>query len=635
MYYAIDPRTGDRYQSQDGSSWERAPTPGDKTGRGTPLGVARSALEGATLNWSPEIGTGLAAGAAKLGGAPEPISDIYRGMKESYDVEQGQFEQEYPGAATMAEIGGGLALGLGSGTKVASSKTLTPLREYARLHPYTTGAGVGTGIGAISAAGEAPTIADIPEYAKYGALWGGTLGVAAPWATGKLAKGLGAIKPGFTRMAGNARAIGREKWRQVLQQMGMSADEVADEMRRLGPGTRPVHASGEGGLALVEAAAHLPGKTREVAKKELQGLVKTQYGRLVNDMRRTIGKDGRFFGAWRDLLKHRAAESSPLYEAAKKHSVPADDVRGFISYLDGEISRSQNTRIGRSLRSLRNMMTREVRGGTTRMKTNVGRDLHMVKLDLDDMIKGAGKDAAKNRQVALMDARDRLVAMMDNASDDYAQARLIFSSDSKVEDAMQLGKKVLSTDAEEGAFDLAKMDASEVDGYLLGAAKAIREKLGRFTDTANAGRVAASPLIRERLRNAFPSDEAFESFLEAVAREQRYSEVAQTVLGNSATARRLQGAEELMAEGVDLTVQSNPLTILANRVLAMFSKRQAIPVEVRDAIGQIGMELGPEEFARQMASRGLTPAQIEALMPAIQVGASVAGGAIAGERAGP
>lgn len=73
-------------------------------------GLAREALQGASLGWADEIGLGAAslAGSLKTG---EPVSDVYSKMRTRYDAEQGRFRSQNPGTALAAEIGGSVATG--------------------------------------------------------------------------------------------------------------------------------------------------------------------------------------------------------------------------------------------------------------------------------------------------------------------------------------------------------------------------------------------------------------------------------------------------------------------------------------------------------------------------------------------
>lgn len=74
------------------------------------FGVARSFLEGMTLNWSDEAGIAIAAAAAAVTpGVEENYSTIYRKMKDDYDKQKATFQKQAPGVALASELSGGLA----------------------------------------------------------------------------------------------------------------------------------------------------------------------------------------------------------------------------------------------------------------------------------------------------------------------------------------------------------------------------------------------------------------------------------------------------------------------------------------------------------------------------------------------
>ena len=74
------------------------------------FGVARSFLEGMTLNWGDEAGIAIAAAAAAATpGVEEGYKTIYRKMKDDYDRQKATFQEEAPATAFAAELLGGLA----------------------------------------------------------------------------------------------------------------------------------------------------------------------------------------------------------------------------------------------------------------------------------------------------------------------------------------------------------------------------------------------------------------------------------------------------------------------------------------------------------------------------------------------
>lgn len=152
------------------------------------LPLAREAVQGFTFEFADEIGTNLAAGAAKsaqsLGVIPdtgESFSDIRESMRQNYLQEREQFADQNKVKATAANIAGSLA----AGGPVA--KTLMGiLRGVGRALPAAAAPAVAPAAAGVAAAIEgglfgagAAEEGDRVEGAAQGALLSAALGVAA------------------------------------------------------------------------------------------------------------------------------------------------------------------------------------------------------------------------------------------------------------------------------------------------------------------------------------------------------------------------------------------------------------------------------------------------------------------------
>jgi hypothetical protein len=121
--------------------------------------TARAAAQGLTLGFADELEAAVRSGAIS--------GDEYQSIRDQLRAQQGQFRQDMPGRALTADIGGTLALPVGAVAK-----------------PVTRGLGffgdvlLGTGLGAVTGAGQAPELRQIPEESiKGGVIGGGVTGL--------------------------------------------------------------------------------------------------------------------------------------------------------------------------------------------------------------------------------------------------------------------------------------------------------------------------------------------------------------------------------------------------------------------------------------------------------------------------
>lgn len=92
-----------------------------------PMMASRMVIDGMTLGWGDEVGAGVAAAAAKIGGDEKPYTEIYRDIKNAIDTEETQYRSDHPVASTALNVAGGFATGGVGGTKAAAKPLTTAL----------------------------------------------------------------------------------------------------------------------------------------------------------------------------------------------------------------------------------------------------------------------------------------------------------------------------------------------------------------------------------------------------------------------------------------------------------------------------------------------------------------------------
>lgn len=605
----------------------------DETATGPNL--ARGLLQGATFGFGDElIGAGVA-GAAKLGGDPRPFGNIYREARDAERQAGADFSAARPTISTATNFAGGAVTGGAGGARAMA----TP---YAQTHPIIASGLLGGGAAATAGAGNAPEMSDVPGMAATGAMFGVPLGVALPMAGEVATRGVGGLMKGVGRSVTTPAGVAR---RGVVQEIARDDDTVGalvQRQRDLGPEATLADAAGESLLQRTEALANMPGAVSSAAQRVMNRRQSGQFRRFMQAVRQTAGREGEDFTAsFRRLAQAREEMAAPFYQRANRVHVEPSDVEA----LDGSLSRMlregwgsrpplRNSKFSAPIERLKKRLkVKDKRYNTgERYRSNIG-ELDNVRRELNDQI-GRNLRAGNNDMAAhLMEARRRLTTIMDEASPDYRDARRMFADYSEMRDAMQRGTRVLRDDAEELALDISEMSEAAQDAYRLGAAKAVRDKLASVNDlqgtsASGAWRVAGSPLMRERLRNAFPvgrdGDTAFDEFMDAVSREQRFSEVSTRLLRNSRTAARDAGQADLMETGIDIATSGGAMTML-RRALDSLGPKNRLPEPVREEYARLLLQSGPDEVERSLRRLGARRENIDEIVRYVRGAAATEG----------
>lgn len=149
------------------------------------------------------------------------------------------------------------------------------------------------------------------------------------------------------------------------------------------------------------------------------------------------------------------------------------------------------------------------------------RDLHFVKMGLDDIISGSrrGQNSIGNTERrALMQVRDDLRQAMPQA---YREATDAFAGDSALIDALEAGRSALRGDAEAVEGFVASMTDGERQMFRAGLVRAAREQVERAPDNSDVvRRVIGNEDRRRRLMAAFDDPVDFAQFEQALRNEQ-------------------------------------------------------------------------------------------------------------------
>ena len=573
-------------------------------------GALATPFEGMTLGHGGEISGGLGAiGEVLMRGGD--VREAYGRHREAFDRPRTAFETRHPSLSLGLEVAGGAST-LGP---VAASAALS---SYARAHPLLTSALLGTAGAAATGAGKAPTLAQAPEEAAAAAPYGTAGGVLGPMFASGIARTGAMAGRGLTRLGQAGAGRGAQRAGELVELDEMRPSEIVARMRRRGPESRmgDFGVSGPNVREQAEVLAVTPGRTAAVAHDFLRSRQAQSIPRIYQAMRRYTGQSGRYLEPYRDILRRRAEQASPLYEAAKDDVVSVEQLSPLLMHLDERITDLAGTPLGNQLGRIKRMLYTTEEGVRT-IKTNVGRQLHAVKLEIDRAVgRSLRQEGGGPLYRELKDAQRELLEVMDN-SDNYRRARAAFAEESAIKDAAELGRGIFRGDIENLADDVARMGDSEREAFLMGAARSIVGKVGgEGAESGAANRLMRNVEVRERLRAAFPDEGAYQDFMRVVETEQDYARIFNRIMNQSATAQRL-------AAGDLPTSRWQALDRIAKWATRNIGTDPQIVI---DELGKVLWEFGPDQVERALRENRLSARAVQGLMERIRGGTALAGG---------
>jgi len=511
MKTATNPETGERVYQTASGQWEPLqtatnPQTGEQVALGPdgwePMGApeeasvdssrnrARAVLQGATLSFGDEIAAAIAAPFAALA-TGNPIGEVYRDIVDAERQEYGEFKEQNPWTAGGLELAGGLATGGAAGARFAGSKAGQALAGAPLRTRAAGAAGIGSGVGAVTGAGEAENMGDIPGRAAQGAVIGAALGPAAELgatAGGRLMHALGPERAA-------ERAVGRG-----IARSGLTPEQAAQRVQAMGPGAT-IADVGEASAATLETVANQPGATRGAAQRQLAARSRQQ----AQEVTEPFGP-GRVIEMGEALAQQRKAQAGPLYDRAFERGVrqsdELDEILNESDVVQKAWKRARNT--GRDEAVARGEVLDPAMLGSDAAPSLQG--WQEITKHLNDMIASAQRGAKpKPSQVARLTAiKNRINAELDQQSPDYAQARKIWAGSKAFEDAMEQGRRFLRDSSSVTAKALKDMSPPDRDAYRVGVAQALQDRIEDAGDLHDVSRFFRTAGMRAKLKVLFP-----------------------------------------------------------------------------------------------------------------------------------
>lgn len=536
-----------------------------------PTRVARTAVQGATLGWGDEAEGVVGALRALVPGGQSP-RQAYRAATDEARADVRDFRTDNPVAGTAIEIAAGLPIGVAAlGRRAATTaarpaSTLIQRTVDAVRRVGARPAAQGAAAGAVAGAGVGEGTEDRIGGAVSGAAVGGGVGAV-----------LGAVTRPFS---GTARAQDRVVG--AVQRSGASGLREAAESAR--PGETLMDVGGDQVRRLARGVESIPSAGSSQIRTALNQRADAAPERIASALQREAGRTFENAAETRaGMTAQRKATGNELYEPAF--------ARGRVE--DPEIANLFQSKPSLQVAYRRAQETAAEEGvALAPLDALDVRTIHMVKEELDDLIRRAKRSAdqsspsARNTR-AMLQTRDALLSRLeaDDVVPEYGVARRQFGGDAANEDAFDaaingdrdLGlKKFTNEDPNKIRHFLGRVSESERDYYRRSAFDLIRQEMAGTADGRDLTKVIfGSPEMRERVSALFPDDEAFKRFAREMETERGMADTRNAVLGGPATSRIDADREDIVGRAFRLSDVLHPKETATRLVDAGVARVQA------------------------------------------------------------
>ena len=481
-------------------------------------GGARALGQGVTLGFGDEFEAGLRTGFGLLGDYDKTVKDVRGNIKD--------FRDENPLLSLGLELTGGFATGgLGAGRVAGTTLGRNIINKVG-----TTGFGgaVGATEGAIAGAGSAD--GDFGDRAV-GALGGGALGL-----------GFGTALPSVINLGGKALnrgayAVGLksddaiqkgadQKALQALNRSKLTPDDVQKSLDdAVIPDTMIADVGGEATRRLSRASANVSGDGADIATKALDERQLGLGDQIADDVGTVLGGNKSSVEAIEEIAERQKLNANDDYDKAfnlngKPVTVSSEKLKGFANLPAFDEAFDQ----ARNLAKLDGFSFPDKINDFSKQADFSLKELHYIKMGVDEVLglakRGNSKTSiGKGLQRGLNKKRAEFIEIIDNASPKvngksaYQTARSKFAGDARMAEAVEEGEKFFKYKPEELDRIIGKMSASEKEAFRIGVADALRSKVEKTGDLADAGKkIFGNKRQRNQLKATFPDTKTFELF---------------------------------------------------------------------------------------------------------------------------
>ncbi len=565
--------------------------------------VARSTLQGGTFGFSDELGAGIAAAAAKaaqaVGAIPgdETYMQIYSQMQKQVSDQQKAFGQAHPGIDIPAQLVGGLATGGGA------MKGATTL-------PQIMGRGALTGAGYGAAYGAGTADQGLGNRAK-GAAIGGTIGAVAGAALPVAMTATGRVGGSAIQKAkealGSKAAAGVKDFAEAMtddeaaaivgeiaQRTGMSADDIAEKMGKLGEKATLADVDENFAYALHDAISRFSpakGSVRKEYAERLLGEHSDTLRALSSNFDNYTADD--VYSALEKSAKERSRIAGPLYEKAFKSGIPEDLSKNPVFGIPNVQDALKQANRMAALDTER--VTRTAAGEMKTGKLNPVERIHYAKSILWDQAESLRR-TGENSKARLIDGQRKEIDKVLNQIPEYAQARKIWSSSMEADNAAQIGKDIFKLNSREFSEALSSMNPHEREMAKMGALSSAAEKIEGVADNRSVSRkLIENESMRKKVEALFGSKKEIDSLMENADKWDAFRGTNRIISQQSKTRELTKAGEEINSI-MDAVSQS------AKQKVIELIKGERLTAQRANAVAKI------------LSKEGMTKADIERLV---------------------
>ena len=385
-------------------------------------------------------------------------------------------------------------------------------------------------------------------------------------------------------------------------------------------------------------ATSVPGTAKEDIPAFLHRRGAGQEERIIDDVLRLSDQNNRrsFAEATEEIMERQRTDAAPLYDEAYSAPPISRDIIGDDILKDETFKSAYET--GVRIAKQEGVTLPPLTDDLAALPVQA---IDYMKRGMDDVIQmRSGATATMGRQEAraLQTKLREMLGRVDEQVPAYNAARSVWGGGEAEKEALELGRKLFNTPASDVEAALARMGEAERELFVRGGVEGMAQRLEMVASNRNL--TLSRPLSdrtadRERMRLLFPSDEAFNEFVENLTNEARMASTGRFVMQQSATVDKL--LEVAAMSGVDLTglMSGGVVPVAVGALKTALRGRQAA------ASGEVAGHMAPLLTARgqdaaEITQRLMGPQQQSVRREYVTrggptVSAATYGGTVAGE----
>lgn len=519
------------------------------------------------------------------------FGNAYNQAKIMYQGARNKYTKENPKTAFATDLAGQM-LPWAAAAPFMPAMTATSLTGR-MAQAGALGAGTGAVSGGLNAEGD---MMDRAKGAVTGAAIGAGTGAVAVPVMDALSKGAQYVANQAISKFGSPfqqEKMAARKVAEALIRDGMTPDQAAARVAQMGPEAALMDV-GTNTRGLARSAGTVPGegrtaitdflRSRQEGVRDANGVLQGgQINRITNQINALVPED--FYATQQGLAARNA--QGPLYREAfaanKDMASPAIDRiletpagRDALAYARERMQNRMSLMATPDVDLTDQMRLLAEIGKMDRVPIGVSKGLKLETLDLvkqglDDayraterkVINGTARQgelrdlaSLKSAFVRELDAADVTAQAGPNSTRPdggaYARARALASDKFRNQEALETGTTFMSRsefqNPRELADSLAGMNAEQLHNFRIGAAQALKQKIGDLNTRSDATkRLMDVPALEQKIRLAFGDDQTFSRYIRGLENERAMFDSYGKILGNSRTG-------EVLAEQADAAV---------------------------------------------------------------------------------